>query len=86
MQTSGRRQLDDATRRVFAPRAKRPLTNEDVRQITANLTGFFGILREWADAEKDQPAVAAATTASKITAVNGEIKPRRRPKSQGGRV
>jgi len=37
----------DATRRVFETRAGRPLSGEDIREITANLAGFFGVLGEW---------------------------------------
>ena len=46
------------------PRLGRDLTDEDARQITLNVTGFFGILAEWTRAEKfaaDNDAVAPAT-------------------------
>ena len=86
MRNSGHGQLDEATRRVFAPRAKGPLTHEDVRQIAENLTGFFRVLREWADAEKEQPAVAAAGAAPETTATNGGLRSHGRPKSQGGQA
>jgi hypothetical protein len=39
--------LIDLTRKVWQPRAGRDLTDEDVRQITENVTGFFSILTEW---------------------------------------
>jgi hypothetical protein len=35
------------TRQIGQPRAERELTDEDVRQIAENLTGFFSILAEW---------------------------------------
>ncbi len=40
-------QQSDATRRVFETRAGRALSGEDVREISANLAGFFGVLGEW---------------------------------------
>ena len=46
---SGRLQ---ATRAVFEPRAKRPLSDEDCREITKNVIGFFTILAEWDAAER----------------------------------
>jgi hypothetical protein len=52
------------TRQVWQPRLGRDLTDEDARQITLNVTGFFGILAEWSRAEKfaaDNDAVAPAT-------------------------
>jgi hypothetical protein len=52
------------TRQVWQPRLGRDLTDEDARQITLNVTGFFGILAEWTRAEKfaaDNDAVAPAT-------------------------
>ena len=44
-------QLLDRTLHVWQPRAKRPLTHEDARQIVTNFTGFFQILNEWKSAE-----------------------------------
>jgi hypothetical protein len=35
------------TREIWQPRIGRNLTNEDARQISENLTGFFSILAEW---------------------------------------
>jgi len=43
------------TRKVFEPRAGRPLSEEDCHEIHRNLTGFIRVLSEWkrkADAEK----------------------------------
>ena len=40
------------TRQVWQPRIGRDLTDEDARQIMHNVTGFFGVLAEWARAEK----------------------------------
>lgn len=36
------------TRQLWEPRAGRALSNEDLREIEANVTGFFGVLRSWA--------------------------------------
>ena len=40
------------TRQIWQPRFGHDLTDEDARQITHNVTGFFGVLAEWAQAEK----------------------------------
>jgi hypothetical protein len=58
VQEKRREQLDAATRRVFEPRAGRPLRHEDLREINENLVGFFKVLQRWAEGEtKGQPAV-----------------------------
>ena len=54
--TDGRDRLGDLTRQVFEPRAERRLTDEDVREIGENLVGFFGVLGEWARAERQTPS------------------------------
>jgi hypothetical protein len=43
--------LIDRTRRVWQPRTGHNLTDEDARQITENITGFFAVLAEWSRAE-----------------------------------
>jgi hypothetical protein len=48
--------LFDRTRKVWQPRIGRDLTNEDARQITENITGFFSILAQWSRAEMPTPA------------------------------
>jgi hypothetical protein len=48
--------LFDRTRKVWQPRTGRDLTNEDARQITENITGFFSILTQWSRAEMPTPA------------------------------
>ena len=40
------------TRQIWQPRFGRDLTDEDARQIMHNVTGFFGVLAEWARTEK----------------------------------
>jgi hypothetical protein len=40
------------TRQIWQPRIGRDLTDQEARQIMHNFTGFFGILAEWARAEK----------------------------------
>jgi hypothetical protein len=44
--------LDD-TIAVWQPLSQRPLTREDAREITENMVGFFSVLREWAEAERN---------------------------------
>jgi len=44
------------TRKVWQPRIRRKLTDEDARQIAENVTGFFSILAEWSRAAKPAPA------------------------------
>ena len=48
--------LFEWTSKVWQPRAGRDLTNEDTRQITENITGFFSILAQWSRAEMPAPA------------------------------
>jgi hypothetical protein len=48
--------LIDRTRKVWQPRIGRNLTNEDARQISENVTGFFAILAEWSRVEMPTPA------------------------------
>jgi hypothetical protein len=43
--------LFERTRKVWQPRIGRNLTDEDARQISENVTGFFAILAEWSRAE-----------------------------------
>ncbi|MDR6304613.1 hypothetical protein GGQ85_002325 [Nitrobacter vulgaris] len=38
-------------RQVWQTRMGRDLIDEDARQIMHNVTGFFGVLREWSRAE-----------------------------------
>jgi hypothetical protein len=40
------------TRQIWQPRIGRDLTDEDVRQVAENVTGFFAVLAEWAHAER----------------------------------
>jgi hypothetical protein len=40
------------TWQVWRPRIGRDLTDQDARQIMHNVTGVFGVLAEWARAEK----------------------------------
>jgi hypothetical protein len=44
----------DQTIATWQPRAKRPLTREDAREIVTNIVGFFEVLREW---ERDERGV-----------------------------
>ena len=54
------------TREVWQPRLGRDLGDEDARQIMRNVTGFFGVLAEWARAERRE----AANDAGSPTAAN----------------
>ncbi len=49
-------ELIGSAREFWQPRIGRNLTDEDVRQIAENVTGFFSILAEWARAETPIPA------------------------------
>ena len=48
--------LIDRTRKVWQSRIGRNLTDEDARQISENVTGFFAILAEWSRVEMATPA------------------------------
>jgi hypothetical protein len=62
--------LIDRTRQVWQPRLGRDVSREDARQITQNVTGFFGILAEWSRGEK----LAAANDAAPATPIDGEVR------------
>ncbi len=51
--------LIDRTRKVWQPRIGRSLTDEDARQISENVTGFFAILTEWSRAGMPTSAIDA---------------------------
>jgi hypothetical protein len=51
------------TRQAWQPRLGRDLNDEDARQIMHNVTGFFGVLAEWARAERLAAANDAAAPA-----------------------
>lgn len=55
------------TREVWQPRLGRDLGDGDAQQIMHNVTGFFGVLAEWARAECRE----AANDAGRPTAANG---------------
>jgi hypothetical protein len=42
------------TRQIWQSRLGRDLSDEDARQIMHNVTGFFGVLAEWARAGKTE--------------------------------
>jgi hypothetical protein len=48
--------LIDRTRHVWQSRIGRDISDEDARQIAANVTGFFSVLAEWSRAEMPAPA------------------------------
>ncbi len=41
---------------VWQPRTPRRLSEEDAREITENLSGFFSLLTKWEQAETPTPA------------------------------
>jgi hypothetical protein len=59
--------LTTRTREISQPRAGRKLTDEDVRQIAENVTGFFSILAEWSRT----PAIDAG---SFVASDNAEVR------------
>jgi hypothetical protein len=59
------------TRQIWQPRLGRDLTDEDARQITHNVTGFFGVLAEWSRAER---LAAANDVAASAKPNEGEVR------------
>ena len=59
----------DRTRTVWEPRIGHILTDDDARQIAANMTGFFSILAEWARLETPTPANDTEKTAPSVDEV-----------------
>lgn len=55
--------LTEQTRKVWQPRVRRKLTDEDARQIAENVTGFFAVLAEWSRAARQVPANAPTVAA-----------------------
>ena len=60
--------LIEQTHKVWQPRIRRNLTDEDARQIAENVTGFFAILAEWSRAARPVPANDATVPAPTVTA------------------
>jgi hypothetical protein len=58
----------DHTIDVWQPYTDRPLTREDAREIAQNVTGFFRILREWAEEER------TAATSAPCVSVTDDVK------------
>ena len=58
-----KQQLTDHTLAVWQSRTSHRLTNEDAREITENITGFFAILAEWSRKERDGSAAGVASHA-----------------------
>ena len=46
-----KQELTEHTIATWQPRLRRRLSNDDAREITENLTGFFAILAEWSRQE-----------------------------------
>ena len=58
----------EQTHKVWQPRIRRNLTDEDARQIAENVTGFFALLAEWSRAARPVPANDATVPALTDTA------------------
>ena len=56
-----KQELTEHTIAVWQPRTPRRLSNEDAREITENLTGFFTILAQWSRQEGRDRADATAS-------------------------
>lgn len=74
MSTGEDRSLVEHTRRVWQPRARHELTDDDCREIQRNVLGFMTVLHDWAASERDQaaarveqPAIATSPTQFKET-------------------
>jgi hypothetical protein len=48
----------------WSPRLKRDVSQEDARQIVENVTGFFSLIAEWAQADMPNPANDAGKPAA----------------------
>jgi len=59
------------TRQIWQPRLWRDLTADDAHQIMHNVTGFFGLLVEWSQAER---LVAANDAAAPVKPKEGEVR------------
>lgn len=54
----------ERTKAAWQPRASRPLTDEDVRQIDSNCTGFVRVLLDWVRTEQDRKSAGVETPPS----------------------
>jgi hypothetical protein len=70
----------DQTIEVWQPYSERPLSREDAREIAHNVTGFFRLLREWAEEER-----TAATAGASASDTDGTSDPQSQAASQGTR-
>jgi hypothetical protein len=74
---------------VWQPYTDRPLTREDAREIAQNVTGFFRILREWAEEERTAAtsvACASDTDGMKNHKFEASCRKKRRRKTAAARV
>lgn len=46
--------LIEQTNRVFENRIGQAISNEEARQAIENISGFFRVLQEWAEAERSK--------------------------------
>ena len=68
MNPPDQQQQPDLPRRLIRNVEGRP-TAEDVREIRANLAGFFTVLREWSEKEKARPPPISRLSPSEATRV-----------------
>jgi len=54
-----KQELLHQTLAVWQPRVSRKLTDEDAREITETLAGFFDVLAEWAEKDRPSPTISA---------------------------
>ena len=52
--------------RLWQPRASRPLSEEDAREISENLIGFFRVLAEWDAKERSSVSAGDDNGASEL--------------------
>ena len=54
-------ELIEQTISIFEKRTGRAISEEDARQTVENISGFFRVVQEWAEAEdKEEPANSSA--------------------------
>lgn len=54
---SNENKLIETTADFWSRKAGRPISREDAREILLNVSGFFGILREWDARDRNRPTI-----------------------------
>lgn len=73
----------DRTLEVWQPLTSRPLNNEDARQIAENVSGFFRILLEWDEIER-QILSSPVTTQESQPHETQQVRPTALIQTEGG--